>query len=93
MLSEVGEAKLNYKFSCSCNSPSQSTWFHFVRERHIIRPNIELPLSQTKNAAEDVASVDTDSHVDIAARRLPHKPTIIELLEVNSRRMLNGNGI
>jgi hypothetical protein len=55
-------------------SPSQSSRLHLIRERHVIAPYIELPLSQAEDSAQNVATVHAYPHVDVAARCFPHNP-------------------
>lgn len=56
--------------------PRQATGFHFIGKRYVITPNVKLPFSQAENAAQNVAGVDSDSHINVAASRFPYKSAI-----------------
>lgn len=59
-------------------SPSKSTALHFIRQRNIVTPHVELPFSQTENTAKDIPTVDADSHIDVASSGFPHDPEMIK---------------
>lgn len=45
-----------------------------VGQRDVIAPHVKLPLAQAKDAAQDVAGVDADSHVHVEAGRFADEP-------------------
>jgi len=58
--------------SVGTHLPGDTAALHVVGQCNIVAPNIKLPLSEAKDAAENVARVDADSHVNIYAGRLTH---------------------
>lgn len=44
---------------------------HVVGERDVVRPDVVLPLAEADDAAQHVAAMHADSHVDVDDRRLP----------------------
>lgn len=54
------------------NLPRYAAALHVVGQGNIIAPNIKLPLAEAKDAAEHVARVYANSHVNIYAGRLTH---------------------
>lgn len=45
--------------------PRYSSAFEMIRERDVVRPDVELPLPQSQNPAEHRSAVDPYSHVQI----------------------------
>jgi len=54
--------------------PSDSSRFHVIRQSHVVRPDIKLPLTQSKNSAQNWSTVDSDSHIQIEACLLSNSP-------------------
>lgn len=57
-----------------------------ISQRDVVAPNVKLPFSETQHAAEHVARMDADSHVDIESCGFTDKPEIIwVVLRVHSK--------
>lgn len=56
--------------------PCQATGFHFIGERYVITPNVKLPFSQAENTAQNIAGVDSDSHINVTPSSFPYKSAI-----------------
>lgn len=42
-----------------------------VGQRHVVRPHVVLPLAKADHAAQDVAGMDADTHVDVDSGGVP----------------------
>lgn len=42
---------------------------HVIGQRHVVRPDVELPLAQPQDAAQHAAGVNADAHVQMDVRR------------------------
>lgn len=42
-----------------------------VGQRHVVRPHVVLPLAKADHAAQDVAGMDADTHVDVDSSCVP----------------------
>lgn len=51
--------------------PRHASRFHVVGQRHVVRPHIVLPLAEADHAAQDVAGMDADTHVDVDSGGVP----------------------
>ena len=56
--------------------PRQPAWFHPVGQGHVVAPDVELPLPESDDPAEDVSGVNADPHVDVGVGHLSHVPEI-----------------
>lgn len=54
--------------------PRDSSGFEFVRDVHIPRPDVKLPLPKAQHATQHRAGVDSDPHVNVMLRPRPHIP-------------------
>lgn len=56
------------------SSPRYAGRLHPVGQRHVVRPDVVLPLAQADDAAQHVPRVNADPHVDIHSCGFPHLP-------------------
>ena len=50
------------------DSPRFSRRLHFIGDFHVVAPNVKLEAHRPDNSAQDVASVDTHSHVHLCIK-------------------------
>ncbi len=60
------------------HSPWHPSRLHPVCERDVIAPDVELPLPEADDAAEDVPGVDADAHVHVRLGGLADTPDVGE---------------
>lgn len=51
--------------------PRKAAAFHVIRESHVVRPHVELPLSEPQDAAVHTARVYSDPHVHVHRHHFP----------------------
>ena len=56
--------------------PRKPSRLHPVCEGDVVRPDVELPLPEADDAAEDVPGVDADSHIHVSVRHFAYGPGI-----------------
>lgn len=56
------------------HSPSLASSFHMVGQRDVIRPDVELPLPETKDTAVYSPAVNSHAHVHVHPCHLPDQP-------------------
>ena len=54
--------------------PRQPAWFHPVGQGHVVAPDVELPLPESDDPAEDVSGVNADPHVHVGVGHLTDSP-------------------
>lgn len=54
--------------------PRDSSRFKFIRNVHVPRPDVKLPLPKAQHTTQHWAGVDSDSHVNVMLRPWPHIP-------------------
>jgi hypothetical protein len=54
--------------------PGYAAALEVVGQGHVVGPDVELPLAQPEDAAEDRAAVDADPHVEVDLGRVAHVP-------------------
>lgn len=64
----------SYLHHHSPHSPGFATSFHVVGQCDIVRPHVELPLSETKDAAVYSPAVNSHTHVHVHPCHLPDQP-------------------
>ncbi len=64
----------SYFFLIFIFSPRHPSRLHPVGQCDVVAPDVELPLPEADDAAEDVAGVHAYTHVDVGASHLPDSP-------------------
>lgn len=54
--------------------PWHASRLHVIGQRHVVRPHVVLPLAEADHAAQDVAGVDADAHVDVDSGGVSNLP-------------------
>ena len=62
------------KRSLGPHSPCLASSFHVVGQRDVIRPDVELPLPETKDTAVYSPTVNSHAHVHVHPSHLPDQP-------------------
>lgn len=60
--------------SPSSHSPSLASSLHVVGQRDVVRPDVELPLPETKDTAVYSPAVNSHAHVHVHPCHLPDQP-------------------
>jgi hypothetical protein len=62
--------------------PRNTSRFHVVGQGDIVGPDVELPLAQSQHAAQHVARVNSNSHVNVEASRFTNKSVNAEVFRL-----------
>lgn len=68
------DGKLSLGPAHSSHSPSLASSLHVVGQRDVVRPDVELPLPETKDTAVYSPAVNSHAHVHVHPRHLPDQP-------------------
>lgn len=65
---------MGWKLSLGPHSPCLASSFHVVGQRDVIRPDVKLPLPETKDTAVYSPAVNSHAHVHVHPCHLPDQP-------------------
>lgn len=68
------DGKLSLGPAHSSHSPSLASSLHVVGQRDVVRPDVELPLPETKDTAVYSPAVNSHAHVHVHPCHLPDQP-------------------
>lgn len=63
--------------------PRHPATFKVIGQCDIVRPNVELPFSESQNAAENRTAVNADSHVEVNFGHVSHVPNSLDHVQTH----------